>query len=52
MKLGGKNKHKSWIRDLHNRNGSSLFEGAGGRVNSEKIEKNEVFLSCEGVIGS
>ena len=47
MKLGGKNKQKSWIRDLHNWNGSALLGG----VNSEKLE-NDVFLTYEGVIGS
>ena len=30
MKLGGKNKHKSKIRDRHKRTGSTLFGGAGG----------------------
>ena len=30
MKLGGKNKQKSYIRDLHNWNGSDLFGGGGG----------------------
>ena len=38
MKLGGKNKQKSSIRDLHNWNGSALL-GGGGEVNSEKLEK-------------
>ena len=27
MKLGGKNKQKSYIRDLHNWNGSALLGG-------------------------
>ena len=35
MKLGGKNKQKSYICDLHNWNGSALL-GVGGRGNSEK----------------
>ena len=39
MKLGGKNKHKSKIDDLHNRTGSALFGGVGGGSNSEKLEK-------------
>ena len=43
MKLGGKNKHTSYIRDWHNRNGSALFGGVGGRVNSEKLEKIRYF---------
>ena len=34
MKLGGKNKQKSYIRDLHNWNRSDLLGGGG--VNSEK----------------
>ena len=34
MKLGGKNKQKSYIRDLQNRKGSALLGGGG--VNSEK----------------
>ena len=29
MKLGGKNKQKSYIRDLHNWNGSDLLGGGG-----------------------
>ena len=32
--------------------GSTLFGGVGDRVNSEKLEKNEVFLTYEGVIRS
>ena len=43
MKLGGKNKHESQIRDWNNRNGSALFEGDGGRINSKKIEKMRCF---------
>ena len=30
MKLDGKNKHLSKIRDWHNRTGSTLFGGVGG----------------------
>ena len=30
MKLGGKNKHASKIRDWHNQTGSVLFGGVGG----------------------
>ena len=45
MELGGKNKQKSYIRDLHNWNGSALWGG----VNPEK---NYIFLTYEGVIGS
>ena len=30
MKLGGKNKHKSKIRDWRNRTGSALFGGVAG----------------------
>ena len=29
MKFGGKNKQKSYIRDLHNWNGSDLLGGGG-----------------------
>ena len=29
-----------------------LYLGEGERVNSEKLEKNEVFLAYKGVIGS
>ena len=40
MKLGGKNKHKSNIRDWHNWTGSALFGGVGGGgSNSENLEK-------------
>ena len=49
MKLGGKNKQKSYIRDLLNWNGSALL-GGGGLI--LKIRKNYVFLTYEGVIGS
>ena len=49
MKLGGKNKQKSQICDIYNWNDSALL---GGGVNSEKFEKNDVFLTYEGVIGS
>ena len=38
MKLGAKYKHKSNIRDWHNRTGSALFGGVGGS-NPEKLEK-------------
>ena len=48
MKLGGKNKQKSYIRDLHNWNGSAFLEG--GLILKNK--KNYVFLTYEGVIGS
>ena len=48
MKLGGKNKQKSYIRDLHNWNGSALL--GGGLILKNK--KNYVFLTYEGVIGS
>ena len=37
MKLSGKNKQKSYIRDLHNWNGSALLGGGG--VTSKKLEK-------------
>ena len=40
MKLGGKNKQKSQIRDLHNWNGSALLRGG---INSEKLEKMTYF---------
>ena len=30
MKLGGKNKNMSKVRDSHNRTGSALFGGIGG----------------------
>ena len=33
-------------------NYSFSLEELGGRVNSEKLEKNEVFLTYEAVIGS
>ena len=48
MKLGRKNKHMSYIRDLHSWNESALFGGfgeGGGGVNSKKIRKIEVFLT-------
>ena len=32
MKLGWKNKQKSYIRDLHNWNGSALLGGGGGLI--------------------
>ena len=38
MKLGGKNKQKSWIRDLHNWNVSVLLVGEEGLI-LKKIEK-------------
>ena len=44
MKLGGKNKHKSKIRDRHNQTGSALFGGfGGGGVNRKKIRKDKAF---------
>ena len=49
MKLEGKNKNKSKIRDWHNRTGSALFGGVGG---GEVIRKNEVFVTYERVIRS
>ena len=52
MKLGGKNKHKSQIRDSHNWNGTALFGGVGWGGLILKIRKNEVFLTYERVIGS
>ena len=44
MKLGGENRHKSKIRDWHNRIGSALFGGVGGgcESNSEKFEKKGI----------
>ena len=48
MKLGGKNKHKSKIGDLHNRTGSALFGGVGG--GGSNSEKNEVFVTYKWVI--
>ena len=40
MKLGGKNKHKSKIRDCYNRAKTALFgEVGGGGSNLEKLEK-------------
>ena len=41
MKLGGKNKQKSYIRDLHNWNGSALL-GGGGLI-LKNIEKMTYF---------
>ena len=38
MKLDGKTKHKLYIRDWHNWNGSVFFGGAGV-VSLEKLEK-------------
>ena len=49
MKFGGK-KQKSLIRGSYNWNGSTLLGGGG--VNSVKLEKDDVFLTYEGVIGS
>ena len=43
MKLGGKNKQKSKVCDRHNWNESAVFGIVGGRVYSDKLEKNEVF---------
>ena len=37
MKLGEKNKHKSWMCDWHNQTESALFWGSRGVVNSEKL---------------
>ena len=48
MKLGGENNQKSYIRDLHNWNRSTLL--GGGLI--LKIRKNDVFLTYEGLIGS
>ena len=48
MKLVGKNKQKSYIRDLINWNRSALL-GVGLIL---KNKKNYVFLTYEGVIGS
>ena len=48
MKLDGKNKNLSKIRDRHNRTGSALFRGVGGGV----IWKNEVFVTYERVTRS
>ena len=39
MKLGGRNKNMSKIRDRHNRTGSALFVELGVGSNSEKLEK-------------
>ena len=50
MKLGGKNKQKSYIRDLHNWNGSALL--GGGMLILKNKKKTYVFLTYEGVIGS
>ena len=36
MKLGGKNKQKSYIRDLHNWNGSDSIWGEGGLILKNK----------------
>ena len=49
MKLDGKNKNLSQLRDLHNRTGSSLFGGVGG---GGVIWKNEVFVTYERVTRS
>ena len=37
MKLGGKNKQKSYIRDLHNWNGSALLRGGLNLKNKKKM---------------
>ena len=36
MKLGGKNRQKSYIRDLHNWNGSTLLGGGGLILKNKK----------------
>ena len=36
MKLGGKNKQKSYIRDLNNWNGSDLLGGGGLILKNKK----------------
>ena len=51
MKFDRKNKHKSNIGDWYNRTESVLF-GRVGESNSEKLEKNEVFVTYERVIRS
>ena len=52
MKLGGKNKNNPrYVIDITETYPLSLG-GVRGRVNFEKLEKNEVFLTYEGVIGS
>ena len=43
MKVDGKNKHKLYIRDCHNCNGSALFGGFVGGAYSEKLEKLRFF---------
>ena len=50
MKLGGVNKHKSKICGGNNWTGSALFGGVAGGSNSEKLEKNQVFVPYEWVI--